>query len=77
MHTTMLGFGDPLQYSVFLCDLSSTERALMEAALVRVIRASSDSVIIVDLGPSDGVARDRIRTIGAAQLPPRTGYHIV
>jgi CRISPR-associated protein Cas2 len=76
-HATMLGFGDPLQYSVFLCDLSSTERALMEAALLRVIRPSSDSVVVVDLGPSDGVARDRIRTIGAADLPRRAGCHIV
>mgnify|MGYP000653098870 CR=1 FL=1 len=30
MHHTLLGYGDPLQYSVFVCDLSAAERVLME-----------------------------------------------
>ena len=31
----MNGFGDPLQYSVFACDLSRKERVLLEEALDR------------------------------------------
>ena len=76
-HATMLGYGDPLQYSVFLCDLSDAERALMEAALLRVIRVASDSVVIVDLGPAMGLAARRIRSIGSASLPRRQRYHVV
>jgi CRISPR-associated protein Cas2 len=74
-HNAVLGYGDPIQYSVFLCDLSGTEAALMEAALRRVIRATQDSVILVDLGPAEGVARKRIRRLGpssAATLPPES-----
>jgi CRISPR-associated protein Cas2 len=76
-HAVMLGYGDPLQYSVFLCDLSATERALMELAILKVVQPSVDSVIVVDLGPSTGIADRRIRTIGTATLPARERYHIV
>lgn len=76
-HRTMLGFGDPLQYSVFLCDLSPTEQMLMETALLRTIRRTVDSIIIVDLGPSGGVADRRIRTIGTAEVPQPERFHLV
>lgn len=76
-HATMTGYGDPIQYSVFLCDLSATESALMEAALMRVIRPSTDSVIILDLGPVTGVARFRIRTIGTRTLPRQPRYQVI
>jgi len=76
-HGTMLGYGDPVQYSVFVCDLSGTEAALMEAALLRVIRASADSVIIVDLGPASGAARLRIRALGTGMVPDRQSYHVI
>lgn len=76
-HRTMLGYGDPLQYSVFLCDLSPTEQALMERSLLRTIRQASDSVIIVDLGPSTGVAERRVRTLGTADVPRRDRFHLI
>lgn len=68
-HDAMLGYGDPIQYSVFLCDLSGTEAALLEAALRRTTRPTQDSVIFVDLGPAEGIARRRIRTLGASSAP--------
>jgi len=76
-HQTMLGYGDPVQYSVFVCDLSPTEQALMESALLRAIRAATDSVVIVDLGPSGGMAERRIRTLGTAGVPTRERFHLV
>jgi CRISPR-associated protein Cas2 len=76
-HETMLGYGEPLQYSVFLCDLSPTEQALMERSLLRTIRAADDSVIIVDLGPSSGFATRRIRTLGTVDLPRPERFHLV
>ena len=33
----MNGFGDPVQYSVFICDLSPKERVLLEEALTEVL----------------------------------------
>lgn len=76
-HATMLGYGDPIQYSVFLCEVSGTEAALMEAALLRVIRPSSDSVIIADLGRAAGVAQSRIRPLGTGTLPERERHHVI
>lgn len=76
-HDTMLGYGDPLQYSVFLCELSPAEQVLMEEALLDVIKVAEDSLAIVDLGPARGLASRRIRTLGTALLPPRRRYRIV
>ena len=73
VHRTMLGYGDPLQYSVFICDLSQSERLLMEESLRVVIHLPEDYVHIVDLGPVGGRASTRIRTLGGAAPPaPRT-----
>lgn len=68
-HSVMMGYGDPLQYSVFLCDLSAAELVLLESALTRVIKLSEDSVLLIDLGPAAGIARRRIRTLGQVHLP--------
>jgi CRISPR-associated protein Cas2 len=64
----MLGFGDPLQYSVFLCELSRAERALMEMALRRTVLSQEDSVIVVDLGPARGMASNRIAELGVSRI---------
>jgi CRISPR-associated protein Cas2 len=76
-HHTMLGYGDPLQYSVFLCELSPAEQVLMEEALLGVVKVSEDSLAIVDLGPARGLASRRIRTLGTTLLPERRRYKIV
>ncbi len=76
-HGTMLGYGDPLQYSVFLCELSPAEQVLMEEALLGVVKASDDSLAIIDLGPARGLAARRIRTLGTATIPTRRRYKIV
>jgi CRISPR-associated protein Cas2 len=76
-HDTMLGYGDPLQYSVFLCELSPAEQILMEEALLGVIKTSEDSLAIIDLGPARGLASRRIRTLGTAIMPARRRYRIV
>ena len=49
----MNGFGDPAQYSVFICDLSPKERVLLEEALAEVLNLKEDRALIVDLGPSE------------------------
>ncbi len=67
----MRGFGDPVQYSVFLCDLSPTEEVLMKTALEEVIHHREDRVLVVDLGPADGTAPDRLAVLGRQDLPER------
>ncbi len=60
----MRGFGNPLQYSVFLCELSDKEKAILVSDLTEIISMTEDSVVIVDLGSSDVDPYKKIRTIG-------------
>ena len=47
----MRGFGDPLQYSVFRCELSPTEKHIMQEALWGILNWAHDRVMVVELGP--------------------------
>lgn len=67
---TMRGFGDHLQYSVFRCDLSPQERVLLMAAISPLIHHGEDQVLIVDLGPADGRAKNCTTVLGRPSPPP-------
>jgi len=47
---TLVGQGDHVQYSVFLCALSPSEQIALRAKLDELIHAREDQVMIVDLG---------------------------
>ncbi|MGQ4808071.1 CRISPR-associated endoribonuclease Cas2 [Candidatus Entotheonellaceae bacterium PAL068K] len=64
VHRTMRGYGEPLQYSVFRCILSPSERILLLEALTPIIHHREDQVMLINLGPSDGRARLNIETLG-------------
>ncbi len=66
VHRTMRGFGDPLQYSVFRCDLSPSERVLLCEALTPLLNHREDQVMLVNLGPTDGRGSETIETLGRA-----------
>jgi CRISPR-associated protein Cas2 len=51
-YKSMRGFGDPLQYSVFRCELSPTERQLLKETLWSILNWDDDRVLLVDLGPA-------------------------
>ena len=73
VHRTMKGFGESLQYSVFACELSDSQRVRLVSALEELIQADQDRVIIVDLGPAKGNAADRVTFLGRQEaLPERT-----
>jgi CRISPR-associated protein Cas2 len=50
---TMEGYGERLQYSVFICDLSRTELMHARATIERQMKLAEDSIVIVDLGDTD------------------------
>lgn len=52
-HSKMLGYGDPVQFSVFECELSRKEIAIMRSDLADILNMSEDRVLIADLGPVD------------------------
>lgn len=72
-HKLMLGYGNPLQYSVFLCELSRPERLVMEQRLREVTNQRDDSIAIIDMGPLSRRSRNRIYFLGKGKLkkPPR------
>ncbi len=66
VHRTMRGYGDALQYSVFRCDLSPSERVLLIEALTKLIHQREDQIMLINLGPSDGRVTENIETLGRA-----------
>ena len=69
----MNGIGEPAQYSVFICDLSSKERVLLEEALTEILNLKEDRALIVDMGPSEGRGSESYVVLGnARELPRRT-----
>lgn len=56
--------GDHLQFSVFLCELTERERVGLRQAVEEAIHHREDQVLVVDLGPADNDAGDRILSLG-------------
>lgn len=64
------GYGDHIQYSVFRCDLSASERVLLNAALSPLIDHTIDQILVIDLGPIDGRAATCVEAIGRRYIAP-------
>ena len=65
----MNGFGDAIQYSLFVCELSSKERIIMEEALTEIINHKEDRVLIINIGPAGGRGAEAMRTLGRQIVP--------
>jgi len=70
VHRTMKGFGEAVHYSVFRCDLTPKGRVELVAKLTELIKHDQDRIMIVDLGPSDGRATQRIEFLGVHATDP-------
>jgi CRISPR-associated protein Cas2 len=55
--TCMEGYGDRVQYSVFIADLSEQEFFAMRHDLESIMTLSEDSVMIIDLGAAGDTSR--------------------
>lgn len=77
VHKTMRGYGDPLQYSVFICDLDDMERVRMRSDLRSVMNEHADSIAIVDLGDPSGKGLECFEFLGPTMDLPDGGPHIV
>lgn len=73
--TLMEGVGERLQYSVFLCDLSSMERIVWERDIRAEVKLSEDSVVVLDLGPVE--ASVPVATLGVPRRFPSRGPTVV
>ncbi|MEE9384675.1 MAG: CRISPR-associated endonuclease Cas2 [Nannocystaceae bacterium] len=68
VHRVVRDFGDPLQLSVFSCQLSRKDLAVLEGRLLDVIDQREDQVVFVGLGRvKDGeTTPPRCRALGRA-----------
>jgi CRISPR-associated protein Cas2 len=53
----MEGYGERIQYSVFVCDLSDHEFVDMRSDIEDRMKPSEDSVMVIDLGRPEDVSR--------------------
>ncbi|MHB1492077.1 MAG: CRISPR-associated endonuclease Cas2 [Thermoplasmataceae archaeon] len=60
----MRGFGDPVQYSVFICELSLKEKATLISSLKDIINHNEDRIMIINLGWVDSDPFERIEFVG-------------
>jgi CRISPR-associated protein Cas2 len=74
---TLRGYGDHLQYSVFRCDLTSTDLARAVAALHPLLDHSTDQILIADLGPVDGRGATCVTSLGRRYIAPERSVVIV
>lgn len=66
VHRKMRGYGEPLQYSVFCCDLTASEKTLLWGDLHRLINHREDQIMFVNLGNSLSQRADNLETLGRA-----------
>ncbi len=61
---TCKNFGSHLQFSVFECDLSPSERIRMESELKSLINHKADQVLFIALGPAESRGDRSISALG-------------
>jgi len=71
----MESYGDRLQYSVFLCDLTGAEMTRWRAEMLDEVHLDEDSVVMLDLGPL--AAPVAVAFLGRPRALPRSGPAIV
>lgn len=64
------GYGDHLQYSVFRCDLTASQRQWLLGDLESLIHHREDRVMIVDIGPVGPGVEGRFQFLGRSIPPP-------
>jgi len=58
------GFGDHIQYSVFICELNPKERVSLERKLRPIVHHQQDQVLLFRLGTANVAIDDTVDSIG-------------
>jgi len=77
VHAAMKGFGQPVHYSVFRCDLTLKGRVELVAVLTELIDADEDRIMIIDMGPTEGGVEGRIEFLGVHREDKEEKFIIV
>lgn len=73
VHKVAKDYGYPLQYSVFICDLTAAELIALKSALTTEANLSHDSIVVLDLGPPDTRGTECIEFLGVRRNLERPG----
>ncbi len=68
IYKCMRGYGQHVQYSVFICDLDRRGRVELLADLTSIMHHTHDRVLICTLGPTDSVTANRIEFLGRSGI---------
>lgn len=76
VHLVAKDYGEPLQYSLFVCDLTRSELARLRADLVDEMKLDVDSVAVFDLGAPTGRGIECVEFLGTRRSLPDSGPSI-
>ena len=54
LHKKLKGYGEALQFSLFQCRLTPSERLILRSETWDLINHATDRILLIDLGPEDG-----------------------
>lgn len=66
----LLGYGDHIQYSVFLADLTSREVIILRTKLRDLMHEGEDQCLLVDLGRESRPLENTLEVLGKPYRPP-------
>lgn len=64
MHKKLQGYGDGIQYSIFMCELNSKELVYMKEDLLDIANLKEDRILIINLGPESKNTTKFITSLG-------------
>lgn len=64
VHRKMRGYGESLQYSVFCCDLTASEKTILWSELHTLINQREDQIMFVNLGNAMSQRAENLETLG-------------
>jgi CRISPR-associated protein Cas2 len=70
VYRKLCGFGAPLQYSVFRCELSALQLQTLKEALWNILNFAEDRVMVVNLGPAGARGDDCVEFWGTPRVTP-------
>lgn len=70
VYSTLEGFGDWAQYSIFLCEMTGRDLARLRGELRTIIHHGEDQVMILDLGIARHALEQRLSVLGRSYVPP-------
>lgn len=73
----LLSYGRRIQYSVFECTLGETAHTKLRIQLDGLIHHQEDQVLLFDLGPLEGRARDAVTSLGKLYVLPKNDSIVI